>query len=81
MEEDVHCLVDLIIELTCSRGVEKPVEQPAVGAPKVPISHQSEGPSTSHPGMNRGLFAQSRDGTTSHTVHSPWVTEASGTHR
>jgi len=78
MEKDARCLVDLVIELTCDRRVEETVEQPAVGAPEVPVRHQGEGPSASHPVISRSLSVWSRGMTTTHTAHSPWATEASG---
>ena len=48
-EEDVHCLVDLVIELVHDRIAEETVEQPAVGTPEIPVMHQRKGPSASHP--------------------------------
>ena len=48
-EEDIHRLVDLVIELIHNRIAEETVEQPAVGTPEIPVMHQRKGPSTSHP--------------------------------
>ena len=49
VEEYVHCLVNLVIELIHDRIVEETVEQPTVGTPEIPVTHQSKGPSASHP--------------------------------
>ena len=52
VEEDIHCLVDLLVVLVHRCNVEKAVEKLAVFAPGVPVGHQREGPRASHPGMN-----------------------------
>ena len=44
VEEDVHRLVDLVIELVRDRIAEETVEQPAVGTPEIPVIHQRKGP-------------------------------------
>lgn len=49
MEEGVDRLVDIFVELTRDRNVEKTVEQPTVDSPGVTVRHQGEGPRTSHP--------------------------------
>ena len=48
-EENVHCLVDLVIELIHDRIAKETVEQPAMGTPEASVLHQPKSPIASHP--------------------------------
>ena len=52
MEEDVGRLVNFVVELIRDGNVEETVEQPAVDTPRIPVTHQGEGPRTSQSGIN-----------------------------
>ena len=58
-EEDIYCLVDLIVELVGDRGVEEAIKQSALLTPSVPVLHLGEGPGASQPRTSRRSSAQS----------------------
>jgi hypothetical protein len=56
MEEVIHRLVDLVVELVGDGRIEEAEKQAALVTPGVPVMHQGKGPAAANPESNRHLL-------------------------